>query len=94
MSYAAGRQAGYAEMAQQARHPSVTLIGPVQKPTVDWSDGLTLGKAIVAAVYTSQSDPRSIVIRRNGQEIPFDPKRLLNGEDMPLEPADVVELRQ
>ena len=93
MAYLAGQQAAYAQMQQQARNPSVTLVGPVQNPSVPWSEGLTLSRAIVTAVYSSQVDPTSIVIHRHGQELQFDPKRLLRGEDLPLESGDVVELR-
>jgi hypothetical protein len=94
MAYLAGQQAAYAQMQQQARNPSVTFVGPVQNPTVPWSEGLTLGRAIVTSVYSSPTDPANIVIRRHGQEILFDPKRLLRGEDFPLESGDIVELRQ
>jgi hypothetical protein len=94
MAYLSGQQAGFAQALQQQAHgPSVNFIGQVQNPFVKWHEGLTLSQAIVLAVYTSANDPASIIIRRAGQSIPVDPKQLLNGQDVPLESGDVVELR-
>jgi len=94
MAYLAGQQAALMQMQQQAaRGPSVTVLGPVQNPIVKWKDGLTLGQAIVAAVYTAPTDPRNILIQRSGQQILFDPKRLLRGEDFPLQAGDIVQLQ-
>jgi hypothetical protein len=95
MAYLAGQQAAFQQVQQQQnRGPGVTLIGPVQNPLVNWTEGLTLSRAIVVAVYTAPADPKTIVIRRNGKEIPVDPKRLLNGDDVPLESGDIVQLLQ
>lgn len=80
---------------QSARHagPSLTLIGPVQNLTVPWRTGLTLAQAIVSAQYTGANDPSAIVIHRDGQDLPFDPKGLLNGEDFVLQLGDVIEIK-
>jgi hypothetical protein len=94
MAYLSGQQAGFAQAVQQQAHgPGVTFIGQVQNPFVKWREGLTLSQAIVSAVYASAKDPTSIVIRRDRQSIPVDPKQLLNGQDVPLESGDVVELQ-
>jgi hypothetical protein len=94
-AFLAGRQSAFAEMQQtEARGPMVTVVGPVQHALVKWVPGLTLSQAIVQAVYTAPTDPRNILIRRNGQVIPVDPKHLLAGQDAPLEVGDVVELQQ
>ncbi|HZL43322.1 MAG TPA: hypothetical protein VFD66_08575 [Verrucomicrobiae bacterium] len=94
MAYLSGQQAGFSQALQQQAHgPGVTFIGQVQNPFVKWHQGLTLSQAIVLAVYTSANDPASIIIRRAGQSIPVDPKQLLNGQDVPLESGDVVELQ-
>ena len=73
--------------------PSVNLVGPVQNSTVPWRPGLMLSQAIVSAHYTLQSDPTMIVIHRNGQDIPINPKGLLNGEDFGLQAGDSIEIR-
>jgi len=94
MAYLAGQQAAYAQFQQQQIHgPSISFIGPVQNHFVKWTDGLTLGQAIVSAAYMAPNDPRTIVIRRQGAQIPFDPKRLLSGDDFPLAAGDIVELQ-
>jgi hypothetical protein len=78
----------------QNRGPVVTVLGQVRDSVLPWTAGLTLAKAIVAAGYYGAGDPAEIVIVRENQEIPVDPKSLLNGEDVPLLPRDVVELKQ
>ncbi len=77
----------------QALGPTVTFIGPVRNTLVPWSAELTLAKAIVAADYLGPNDPTEIIIRRGGEEIRLDPKKLLGGEDVPLLPRDIVELK-
>jgi hypothetical protein len=92
-AFLAGRQQAIQEMRQsQAQGPTVTLVGAVRAPLIPWTMDLTLAKAIVAAGYYSNTDPTRIVIVREGREIPVDPKKLLAGEDIPLQPRDVIEI--
>jgi hypothetical protein len=72
---------------------NITFIGPVENPVVPWTPGLTLAKAILTAVYHSTSDPVMITLRRANEEIQIDPTRLLNGNDYPLRPGDVVHFQ-
>ena len=90
-AYAAGQQQAL-ERILQTRN-SVTVIGPVRNPLVPWTQDLTLAKAIVASDYYAKSNPREIVIVRNGQPVPVDPNQLLAGDDVPLEAGDVVQIR-
>jgi hypothetical protein len=92
-AYLAGQQEAMFRLQQQSRNPSVTIIGNVQNPTIPWTSELTLAKAIVAAGYMSRRDPSQIFIVRNGQAIPVDAKQLLNGEDVPLESGDMVQIK-
>jgi hypothetical protein len=95
LAYLAGQRDARAQMEQEkARGPGVTFLGPVRSPLIPWFDGLTLSQAIVNAHCYAASDPNTIVIRRNDQEIQVDPKKLLAGEDIPLQAGDVIELRQ
>jgi len=80
--------------AQQEQAPSVTVVGQVKKPVVPWTQELTVARAILASEYYAQAMPASIVLKRFGQEIRIDPKRLLNGEDFALQPGDILEIRQ
>jgi len=91
-AFLAGQQQALARMLQ-ARAPNVTVLGPVHNPIMPWTEDLTLAKAIVAAGYYGRTDPKGIVIHRNGQDMPIDPKQLLSGEDMLLQAGDVVEVR-
>jgi hypothetical protein len=93
MAYLAGQRAGMMQM-QQPRGPIVTFIGRVENPVVTWTASLGLSQGIVNAGYSSSDEPTKIVIHRSGQVIRIDPKDLLNGDDFPLEPGDVVEMRQ
>ncbi len=79
--------------APQSFGPGVTFTGPVQNPAVPWRIGLTLAQAVVSAQYTGTTDPSAIVIHRNGEDIPVNPKGLLNGEDFALQLGDVIEIK-
>jgi protein involved in polysaccharide export with SLBB domain len=78
---------------QQARDVTVTVVGQVRNPVVQWTSDLTVAKAIVAAGYYGAADPAEIVILRNDEELRVDPKQLLAGEDVPLESGDVLRIK-
>src|SRR4051794_31368123 len=91
-AYLAGQQEGMFRM-QQARTPTVTIIGHVRNPMVTWTPDMTLAKAILAAGYLDSHDPTQILIVRNGQAVPVEPKQLLSGEDVPLQSGDMIQLK-
>ena len=93
-AFLAGQQeaASRSKLAEMSA-ANVTIIGPVRNPAVSWSEDLTLAKAILAAGYVPASDPRQIVIIRNGEAIMIEPKRLLAGEDVPLLRGDVLQIQ-
>ena len=80
-------------LQQAAQFNGVTVVGPVQTPQVPWVVGLTLGQAIATANYLDANEPRAIIITRQGESAWLDPKDLINGAVVPLEPGDVVEIR-
>ncbi len=93
-AFLAGQRQGRLEALQaEMRGPSVTIMGPVRNPAVPWTMDLTLAKAIVAAGYTGKSDPTQITIVRSGRTFRVDVNKFLAGQDLPLQPRDVVELR-
>ncbi len=93
-AYLAGQQQALERLQQnQNRGPTVTFVGEVKNSLIPWTAELTLGKAIVAADYFGSVDPKEIVVTRDGQEMRVDPKQLLSGHDILLQPRDVVELR-
>jgi hypothetical protein len=71
----------------------VTVIGPVQNFQVPWVAGLTLAQAIATANYLDANAPHKIIITRQGESAQLDPKVLLRGHDVPLEPGDVIEIQ-
>ena len=92
-AYIAGQQQAISNM--QPRPPTVSVFGEVRNQTVNWTEDLTLSKAIVSAEYLGKREPRAILIIRNNQTMYIDPKLLIKGNlDPPLEPGDVVELRR
>ena len=94
-AFVAGEQQAMRNMEQvKARGPSVMVVGQVRNPRVPWTAELTLAKAVLAAEYFGEKDPTEILIVRSGKAIRYDPKKLLAGEDMPLEPQDLIELKQ
>ena len=88
------RQALEIVQQAQARGPSITVLGEVRNSIVPWTSDLTLAKALVAADYRGATDPIEILIERQGKATSYDPKKLLTGEDVPLQPNDVVQIRR
>jgi len=91
-AFMAGQQSAMMRMSQPQK-PVVTFIGQVQTPSIAWTEGLTLARAIVNAGYMGK-DPKQILIVRGGQAVPVDPKQLLNGEDVPLQSGDLIQIVQ
>jgi hypothetical protein len=90
-AYAAGQRDAYAHIAA-AQRTSIKVFGPVQNPEVPWVEGLTLGQAIATANYTARGNPQEILLLRRGENATIDPRDLLNGHDVPLEPGDTITL--
>jgi hypothetical protein len=105
-AYAAGAQAAQAQMqqAQQAQapqsmpvpsttEPQVRVLGSVRNPVLTWSEGLTLARALVLTEYEKSTAPTLITIFRNNQPLQIDVQRVLQGEDYPLFPGDIVYIQ-
>jgi hypothetical protein len=94
-AYLAGQQEARMQMQQtqtQGQGPCVTVNGEVSNHVVPWTQGLTLAKALLAANYQGASDPGQIIIVHNGLAKRVDPRQLLSGVDIPLQPGDIVQL--
>jgi hypothetical protein len=91
-AYLDGQRDAFASVAE-ANRTSIMVIGQVQNREIPWKDGMTLAQAIVAANYVSNFNPREIILLRRGKSISIDPKELLRGHDVPLEPGDTITLR-
>jgi hypothetical protein len=89
-AYLAGQKTAYQSMGAQMMN--VVVLGSVEKHEVPWVEGLTLGQALAAANYTGLHDPENIILKRNSAEMPVDPKQLLNGKDIQLQPGDVISV--
>jgi len=103
-AYIAGAQAARAQMLQgqsqqpmlqtePSSEPQVRILGPVKNPVLPWTDGLSLARALVEAVYQRNNTPSAITIYRNNQPLQIDPQTLLNGADYPLFPGDLVYIQ-
>ncbi len=90
-AFLAGQQ--QAAQAMETSGPTVTVVGEVKNKLIPWTAGLTLAKAVVAADYYGRKDPDEITIIRGGEQIHIDPHRLLGGEDVPLQPRDIIALQ-
>jgi hypothetical protein len=91
-AYVAGQRDAYARIAAMQR-TSIVIFGPVQNPEVQWTEGLTLAQAILAANCTDPGNPKEIILMRAGETTVIDPKDLLRGNDVPLQPGDTITLR-
>jgi hypothetical protein len=92
-AYLAGQNDALAKMASD-QHTSVYIVGPVEKSEVPWVEGLTLAQAIATAHYNSIHNPKEITITRQGEQATVNPKDLLNGHVVPLEPGDTITIRE
>jgi len=90
--FAGQQQATTMARQNQLTGPTVTILGEVRNAQIRWTADLTLAKAVIAADYYGRIDPTEIVIQREGKEIRCDPKKLLSGEDVQLEPNDVITM--
>jgi molybdopterin converting factor small subunit len=92
-AYLAGQQEALMRLQQtQAQGPSVRINGPVRNPVVPWTPGLTLSQAIMAADYQAAGDPTEILVVRNSRASRVNVRSLLSGQDVPLQPGDVVQI--
>ena len=91
-AYLAGQNDALAKMAGQGQ--GIVIVGPVEHPKVPWVEGLTLSQAIATANYTSIHNPKAITITRQGEQATVNPKVLLNGHVVPLEPGDTITIRE
>jgi len=91
-AFQAGQQRVITQI-MEARRTSIRVIGNVRYPEIHWSEGLTLGQAIVAAEFLDRGNPRMLFIYRQSGQIPVDPQLLLRGDDVPLEPGDTIQIQ-
>jgi len=92
-AFIAGQQETLRQM-QLNQTPAVTIMGQVKTSVVAWTKDLTLAQALVTAEYTGRSDPGEIIVVRRGVATRVDPKKLLSGEDIPLQAGDVIQIKQ
>ena len=90
-AFLAGQQQSFSPQ-NRLQTRTVWVRGEVRNQLIPWNEELTLSKAILAAEYQGFLDPKEIVINRKGETIRIHPKQLLRGEDMLLEPGDVVDV--
>ena len=94
-AYQAGHQDALVQMSQsqiQSQGTSVRINGPVRNTVIPWTQGLTVKQAIVIADYSGPEDPSEIIILRRGVATRMNVNQLLSGEDMQLQPGDVLQL--
>jgi hypothetical protein len=93
-AYLAGQNDALAKMAGQGLGRGIVIVGPVEHPNVPWVEGMTLAQAIATANYTGRHNPKEIIITRQGEQASINPKDLLNGHIVPLEPGDTITIRE
>ena len=87
-AFMAGQKSAYQSMV--ASQTDIIVLGNVQKHDLPWATGMTLVQAIADAQYTGKQDPTDIMLKRNSVQTEIDPKQLLGGRDMTLQPGDVI----
>src|SRR6266496_4589684 len=94
-AFMAGQQQAMAmaRFQQQSQNPSVTVVGQVRNPVIPWTEDLTVAKAVVASEYFGKN-PKEIIIVHQGQATRIEAKRLLAGDDLPVEAGDTIQIVQ
>jgi len=90
-AYQAGQKAAFESIGGTGQ--GVTIIGAVDHPNVPWVEGLTLAQAIATANYTSHRNPKTITITRQGEEISVNPRDLIGGHVVSLQPGDKITIQ-
>src|SRR5262245_6004218 len=88
-AYVAGRASAYQRM-QERELTDVRIIGEVVNPKIAWEEGMTLATVLLVAGYQKDHTPLGIFIERMGRRIQVDMAAFLKGEDLPLEPGDII----
>ena len=92
-AYLAGQNAALQRQVVQ-QSGAITIVGNVQNSTVPWVAGITLSQAIATATYLGTADPAQIILTRQVEDGAIDPKYLVNGVQIPLEPGDVITIQE
>ena len=91
-----GQKASATTAAQQSpatQTKVVTVLGEVRNTAIPWTEGLTLAQAIARATHTGFRSPRAIVLRHGDESATFAMNFVLqNGNEIPVEPGDIIEL--
>jgi len=73
--------------------PTITIHGPVANEVIPWVDDLTLAQALLQADYQAPTNPKRITITRNqGEIVQVNMRSFLNGNDIPLQPGDRIDV--
>jgi hypothetical protein len=91
-AYLAGENAAL-EREQASQRTGIVVLGQVQTHEVPWVAGLTLAQALVTANYNGFGNPKRIILIRQGQHTVISARDLLNGQDMPLQPGDMIQIQ-
>lgn len=79
-------------MLQQSGIDVVRIVGPFERPVVQWRPEMTLAEVILVAGYLDPRDPAQIFIQRGPTALTVDTGALLSGEDIPVESGDVIHV--
>ena len=83
-----------AQEAMRQAQMVVQVRGDVRNRVIPWNEDLTLARALVAADYIGRWDPLSVTVTRGRKTQRFSASRLLGGDDMFLEPGDVIDIHR
>jgi len=89
--FAAGQEEAFA-LLQRSGIYVVRMVGPFQRPVVLWREEMTLAQAILDAGFLGQDAPTQILIQHGLIMERIAPARLLQGEDVPIQPGDVIHI--
>lgn len=79
----------------QSQPQIITVKGDVMNPILPYSKDLTLAKALISARWRGIREPKFITIIRGEESFKIKTSDFLAaGEDLPLEPGDIIVLER
>mgnify|MGYP001171167289 FL=1 len=79
----------------QSQQQIITVKGDVMNSVIPYTKDMTLAKALIAARWSGIRDPKYITITRGEESYKIKASDFFTaGEDLPLEPGDVIILER
>jgi hypothetical protein len=91
-AYLAGLRQEAEDNAAKAKGPCVIVRGNVKNRIIPWTEKITLAEVILAADDQNLMAPSKFLLTRGNRTMEITVRQLLDGNDIPLESGDIVNI--